>query len=87
MGSGIEANYRRLSLPCELLEIYFKLRDLWYLGPKNSFSWLKENDMRAFCLFEKSFSNPANTEVLAQLVDATIITEVITTPSHDQPDK
>lgn len=86
-GNGIEANYRRVSLPCELLEIYFKLRDIWYLGPKNSFSWLKENDMQAFCLFEKSFSNPANMEVLTRLVDATINTETIFTPSHDQTDK
>lgn len=70
-GSGLEANYRRVSLPCELLEIYFKLRNLWYRGPRNSFHWLKENDYTTYCLFEQSFSHPADMGVLARLVDAT----------------
>ena len=72
MGDDIDASFRRVSLPCELLEIYFKLRNMWYEGPKNSFSWLKENDSNAFYLFEKIFSNPADIDVLAQLVEATI---------------
>ncbi len=71
-GFGIEANYRRASLPCELLEIYFKLRNIWYMGPKNSFKWLKENDSVAYLCFEKTFHDPKDMEALAELVDATI---------------
>ncbi len=40
----IEGNFRLHWLLYELLNSYFRLRDLWYLGPKEGFTWLKEND-------------------------------------------
>jgi len=44
----IEGNFRRHWLLHDLLECYFKLRDSWYLGPKESFQWLKTNDLRLY---------------------------------------
>lgn len=38
----IEGNFRRHWLLHDLLECYFKMRDEWYLGPKESFQWLKK---------------------------------------------
>lgn len=76
-GNSIEARYRRTWLPCELLEIYFNLRNLWYLGSKQSFSWLEENDFEAYQLFDKAFSDPTDMRVLNRLVSATIDTEQV----------
>lgn len=36
----IEGDYRRVMLLYQLLEDYFRARDLWYEGPKASFTWL-----------------------------------------------
>jgi predicted nucleotidyltransferase len=74
-GDTIEAKYRKTSLPCALLEIYFELRNMWYLGSKQSFVWLQENDHSTFDLFEKSFSDPLDISILEKLVSATINTE------------
>lgn len=41
----IESRYRRIWLLYSLLEYYFEFRDLWYLGPKESFKWLEQHDI------------------------------------------
>jgi predicted nucleotidyltransferase len=51
-----ESNYRRAWLLCSLLENYFEFRNLWYLGPKESMSWLQQNDPAAYALFSKSLT-------------------------------
>jgi predicted nucleotidyltransferase len=56
----IEGNFRRHWLLHDILECYFKLRDLWYLGPKESFAWLKKNDTEAFEAFDKALNPNAN---------------------------
>ncbi|WP_246109343.1 hypothetical protein [Reinekea thalattae] len=71
-GNSVESNYRRSWLPCELLSIYFELRGRWYLGSKQSFSWLQENDAATFLLFKQVFAEPTNLAVLSQLVNATV---------------
>ena len=52
----IEGNFRRHWLLHDLLECYFKLRDIWYLGPKESIQWLKNNDLRAYSAFDVALS-------------------------------
>lgn len=52
----IEGNFRRHWLLHDLLECYFKLRDIWYLGPKESFQWLKNNDSRTYAAFDVALS-------------------------------
>lgn len=52
----IEGNFRRHWLLYDLLECYFKLRDIWYLGPKESFQWLKNNDSRVYAAFDVALS-------------------------------
>jgi hypothetical protein len=71
-GEDIESRYRRTLLPCDLLAIYFQLRNRWFLGSKQSFKWLKENDRRSYGLFEGAFSDPTDLNTLAALVAATI---------------
>ncbi|MBU2714499.1 nucleotidyltransferase family protein, partial [Zooshikella harenae] len=76
-GDTIEAKYRKTWLPCELLEIYFELRNMWYLGSKQSFLWLQENDYSIYCMFEKAFSDPSDISVLEKLVSAATNTEQV----------
>ena len=76
-GKSTEAKYRRTWLPCELLEIYFNLRNLWYLGSKQSIAWLEENDSAAYRLFDKAFTDPTDLKVLRNLVSAVINTEQV----------
>ena len=76
-GKSIEAKYRRTWLPCELLEIYFNLRNRWYLGSKQSFVWLEENDLTTYRLFDSAFSDPADLLVLRELVSAVTNTEQV----------
>lgn len=48
----LEGNYRRAWLQHDLLESYFTLRQKWYLGPKESFRWLSENDPETYRFFD-----------------------------------
>ncbi|TCS35084.1 nucleotidyltransferase family protein [Reinekea marinisedimentorum] len=84
-GKSTEAKYRRTWLPCELLEIYFNLRNLWYLGSKQSFAWLEENDSAAYRLFDKAFSDPTDLLVLRELVSAVTNTEQVQAMDAKKP--
>jgi hypothetical protein len=64
----IEAHYRRAWLLTALLEDYFQLRDLWYLGPKRSFLWLKEHDPAAYAAFDLALQPNASLEELGVLI-------------------
>lgn len=55
--NDIEGNFRKLWLAHDLLQIYFELRNIWYLGPKYSFKWLKENDPEMYILFENLYKS------------------------------
>jgi hypothetical protein len=52
----------------DLLECYFKLRDHWYLGPKESFQWLKANDINTFFAFEKALKPGTSLQSISDLV-------------------
>ena len=44
--------YRRVELITKLLESYFELRDLWFLGVKSSFEYLEQHDPKVYYAFE-----------------------------------
>ncbi|WP_146107520.1 nucleotidyltransferase domain-containing protein [Aliivibrio sifiae] len=64
---GLEGNYKKAWLQSDLLQAYFTLRGLWYLGAKQSFSWLKVNNEAAFELFSEVYEEPQNIEKLKRL--------------------
>ncbi|TDP01834.1 nucleotidyltransferase domain-containing protein [Marinomonas balearica] len=76
-GNSTEARYRRTWLSVELLEIYFSLRNLWYIGSKQSFAWLEEYDPATYLLFDKVLSDPTDLAVLNDLVSAVTNTEQV----------
>lgn len=65
----IEGHFRAHWLMHDLLESYFQLRDLWYLGPKEAFQWLKENDAATYALFEKVLGQGIDLNQLKELTD------------------
>lgn len=64
----LEGRYRRTWLQNSLLEDYFVLRDLWYLGSKKALDHLRSRDPESFALFEAVYGNPANFAALERLV-------------------
>lgn len=71
-GNSIEANYRRTWLIFELLQIYFELRNQWYLGSKQSFAWLAEQDPATYKKFENIYKKPKDLHLLSSLLDSVI---------------
>lgn len=65
----IEGNFRAHWLIYDLLEAYFQLRDLWYLGPKEAFQWLKKNDIEIYALFENVLRQGINLQQLKRLTE------------------
>lgn len=68
----IEGNFRRHWLLFDVLEGYFNLRDQWYLGPKESFQWLKQHDHATYLLFNDALKPEANLECVRRLVERII---------------
>lgn len=66
--NDIESNFRRHWLLYDLLECYFKQRDAWYLGPKESFAWLKCNDALTYSAFDEALKSGADMNTLEYLV-------------------
>lgn len=64
----IEGNFRRHWLLHDLLECYFKLWDSWYLGPKESFQWLKENDLQTYTAFNEALKPSASLRKIEKLI-------------------
>lgn len=71
--NDIEGNFRRHWLLHDLLESYFKLRNFWYLGPKESFCWLKNNDTSTYIAFDNALKKDAGYEEIKLLIDHVII--------------
>ncbi|MBO9666125.1 MAG: nucleotidyltransferase domain-containing protein [Bdellovibrio sp.] len=65
----IEANYRRSWLHEALLADYFALRKKRYGGSKESFAWLKKNDLPTYKLFENVLKKPTDLKLLKKLVE------------------
>lgn len=64
-----EGGFRYHWLLVDSLEIYFSIKGLWYLGPKKSLIWLKENDKYAYKFFRDALGINASFEKAEQLVD------------------
>jgi predicted nucleotidyltransferase len=69
-GSGVDADYRRMSLVVQALEDYFTLRGAWFRGSKEAFAWLRENDRAAYGAFERAGRADAGGEAFSELVAA-----------------
>ena len=65
----IEGLYRRSWLQEALLMDYFNIRKKRYWGSKESFQWLKKNDLKTYRLFEKSLKTPTDYKTLKRLVE------------------
>ncbi|MGH4121568.1 MAG: nucleotidyltransferase domain-containing protein [Clostridium sp.] len=50
----IEGNFRYHWMLTDALEIYFNIKDRWYLGPKKSLQWLHNNDKEAYYVFNNA---------------------------------
>ncbi len=68
----VEALYRRSWLHQSLLSDYFHLRKKRYWGSKESFQWLKENDIKTYNLFESVLNQPSNLKLLRKLIDRVV---------------
>jgi predicted nucleotidyltransferase len=67
--NDIEGDYRFHWMLKDSLEIYFELKGLWYLGPKSSFSWLKENDVMVYDFFTNALAKDAKKSNIEELLD------------------
>lgn len=67
--NDIEGNYRFHWMLKDSLEIYFALNGLWYLGPKKSLIWLRENDEVAYNLFNNALLKSAKKNNIEELLD------------------
>ncbi|MEF3353887.1 nucleotidyltransferase domain-containing protein [Paenibacillus sp. GYB006] len=64
-----EGDYRLHWLLKDSLEIYFKLQNIWYFGPKKSIQWLQEHDQRAYTLFSNALHRNASNKDIEILID------------------
>jgi predicted nucleotidyltransferase len=69
----VEAHYRRHWLLVELLELYFVLRRKHYLGSKESFRWLEQNDEDACRAFSAALFPGASVRDIKRLVEVVLI--------------
>jgi predicted nucleotidyltransferase len=67
--NDIEGDYRFHWMLKDSLEIYFELKGLWYLGPKSSFNWLKENDVMVYDFFTNALAKDAKKSNIEELLD------------------
>jgi predicted nucleotidyltransferase len=68
----IEAKYRKIWLLTALVEDYFRIRGLWYLGAKESFKWLRGNDPETYSCFEVALGNTDDLNAIQRAVERTI---------------
>lgn len=67
-----EARYRRAWLLYDALEAYFRLRNRWYRGPKQSLAYLKEHDPFTYSAFDRALAPDASLDDLSDLVRAVL---------------
>lgn len=65
----IEGHFRYHWLLVNILEIYFKIKGIWYLGPKQSLKWLYENDKEAYILFNCALNPHGSIEDVKNLTE------------------
>lgn len=67
-----EGYFYQNSLLVSLLEHYFTLRNLYFIGTREAFRWLKKNDLVFYYAFEKALKPDASIESLNELVEIVI---------------
>ena len=67
-GGDLESKYRRVELLFQSLDNYFKLRGLWYRGPKAGLPWLAKHDPETHAAFARALAPQASSEDLRALV-------------------
>jgi hypothetical protein len=72
-----EGDYRRLWLLTALLEDYFSIRGLWYLGPKTSIQWLRRHDVSTYEALAGALKPGASIESIAVAVAAVVGVETL----------
>lgn len=64
----IEGNFRYHWMLNDSLEIYFNIKDRWYLGPKKSLQWLLHNDKEAYSIFDNALKINADITEIERLI-------------------
>jgi hypothetical protein len=64
----LESRYRQVELLFQALENYFKLRRLWYRGPKAGLPWLAKHDPETHTAFARALEPYASLDDLRRLV-------------------
>lgn len=64
----IEGNFRYHWMLNDSLEIYFNIKDRWYLGPKKSLQWLLHNDKEAYSIFDDALKINADITEIERLI-------------------
>jgi hypothetical protein len=67
-GGDLESKYRRVELLFQALDNYFKLRGVWYRGPKAGLPWLAKHDPETHAAFARALDPHASSEDLRALV-------------------
>jgi len=65
----IEGDFRYHWMLTDSLEIYFKLRGLWYMGPKKSLIWLSHNDKYTYNLYKCALNRQATVSDVEALIN------------------
>ncbi|MDA8441755.1 MAG: nucleotidyltransferase domain-containing protein [Peptococcaceae bacterium] len=63
-----EGDYRFHWMLTDSLEIYFKIKGLWFMGPKKSLKWLNQNDAYTYTLFKSALVRGATSSDVARLI-------------------
>jgi predicted nucleotidyltransferase len=64
-----EGNYRRVWLLTAILEDYFHIHGLWWLGPKKALQWLETNDTPTHKRFASALKPTASSQAIVDLVE------------------
>lgn len=65
----VEGNFRFHWMLTDSLEIYFKIKGLWYLGSKKSIKWLYDNDRDMYLLYEGAFRKHSTQSDIEKLIN------------------
>jgi predicted nucleotidyltransferase len=62
--TDIQGLYRRAEFHNALIDHYFFMRQKRFLGPKEAFAWLEENDPKTFKFIQRTLKHPGNLSFL-----------------------
>lgn len=65
----IEGSFRFHWMLTDSLEIYFKIKGIWYMGSKKSLKWLYDNDREMYLLYERAFSRQSQQSDIERLIN------------------